>query len=108
MNGLNMLIYQGVISYELWYPGQRVNRETLALARRLIEERLAGGRAGEPACEETVQNSRKGGNERNSLPSPILLIGFMGPERQAWEKSLQRGQAFRFWTRIRRLKKEPA
>lgn len=88
VNGLNMLIYQGVISYELWYPGQRVNRETLALARRLIEERLAGGRAGEPACEETVQNSRKGGNERNSLPSPILLIGFMGAGKTSVGKIL--------------------
>lgn len=56
VNGLNMLIYQGVLSYKLWNPGVEVDRKTLRLAGRLIEERLAFQKNG----------------------TKIVLIGFMG------------------------------
>lgn len=85
VNGLRMLIYQGVISYELWHPGQRVNQETLALAGRLIEERLTGGSAESPACGKTLQS---GCEDRNSLTSSIVLIGFMGAGKTSVGKVL--------------------
>ncbi len=42
MNGLNMLIYQGVIAFELWNPGVAVPPEAGEQARRLILELLGG------------------------------------------------------------------
>ncbi len=38
MNGLDMLIFQGIIAFELWNPGVRVSEETVEGARRLILE----------------------------------------------------------------------
>lgn len=40
VNGLNMLLYQGVVSYELWNPGVTVDRETIDEAREKINELL--------------------------------------------------------------------
>ncbi len=60
INGLNMLLYQGVISYELWNPGVKVDEETITEARTTIEERLAA--------------SRKAAAWKGNL----ILIGFMG------------------------------
>lgn len=60
VNGLNMLLYQGVISYELWNPGVKVDEETIGEARAMIEERLAA--------------SRKAPARRSNL----ILVGFMG------------------------------
>ena len=56
VNGLDMLLYQGIIAYELWNPQVQVDDETICMARRLIEEQLAGARS-----------------KRN-----LILIGFMG------------------------------
>lgn len=36
MNGLNMLLYQGIIAFELWNPGVTVDAETIEEARRLL------------------------------------------------------------------------
>lgn len=60
-NGLNMLLYQGVISYELWNPGVHVDEAAIAEARRLIKKRLAVSRL---AREKRAEN--------------LILIGFMG------------------------------
>lgn len=40
VNGLNMLLYQGVISYELWNPDTKVCEEAIAEAREALKERL--------------------------------------------------------------------
>lgn len=56
VNGLDMLLYQGILSYELWNPGVRVDKDTVCLAKRLIENHLSG-----------------------VLPkNNLILIGFMG------------------------------
>lgn len=60
INGLNMLLYQGVISYELWNPGVKVDEETITEARTMIEERLAASRKA-PAWKAN-----------------LILVGFMG------------------------------
>lgn len=58
VNGLYMLLYQGVRGFELWNPGVQVEAETVEEARALIEVLL-------------LKNQKKqSGN--------ILLIGFMG------------------------------
>lgn len=43
INGLDMLLYQGIIAYELWHPGIRVDQETIDMARQMILERLEPG-----------------------------------------------------------------
>ena len=53
-NGLSMLIYQGVIAYELWNPEVKIRRETVARIRKMMMDRLTG----------------KKGN--------VIFIGFMG------------------------------
>lgn len=40
VGGLDMLIYQGVIAYELWNPEVRFTRDIIDGARRLMRERL--------------------------------------------------------------------
>lgn len=42
MNGLNMLIYQGIIAFELWNPDTKVPEEAVEGARSLIYELLGG------------------------------------------------------------------
>lgn len=42
MNGLNMLIYQGIIAFELWNPDTEVPEEAVEGARSLIYELLGG------------------------------------------------------------------
>lgn len=66
MNGLDMLLYQGIISYELWNPGVKVDKETIGAARRMILERLSPGAEArpEPAVAPHTGN--------------LILIGFMG------------------------------
>ena len=44
VNGINMLLYQGVISYELWNPGVTVSEEAIAEARDAMEKRLQIGK----------------------------------------------------------------
>lgn len=56
VNGLDMLLYQGIIAYELWNPQVRVDEETICMAREMIKEQLSGAKA------------------RHNL----ILIGFMG------------------------------
>lgn len=56
VNGLDMLLYQGIIAYELWNPKARIDEETVCMARRLIRDHLSG--------PETRHN--------------LILIGFMG------------------------------
>lgn len=56
VGGLDMLLYQGIIAFELWNPQIQVDEETIRMARALIENELAGSR------------SRKN----------LILIGFMG------------------------------
>lgn len=53
VNGLDMLLYQGIISYELWNPDVQVGKDTIDQARQMILERL-----------------EQGGN--------VILTGFMG------------------------------
>lgn len=60
VNGLNMLLYQGVVSYELWNPGVTVSQETIDEAREKIKALLIGR-------EKRRVNTRK-----------LILIGFMG------------------------------
>ena len=38
-NGLSMLIYQGVIAYELWNPEVKIRRETVARIRKMMMDR---------------------------------------------------------------------
>lgn len=59
VNGLNMLLYQGIIAFELWNPQVKVDQETIQAARELLMERLAG---------------KEPGRETGKL----ILIGFMG------------------------------
>ncbi len=42
-NGLSMLIYQGVIAYELWNPRAQVSEECVRQIRRRMEDKLLGG-----------------------------------------------------------------
>lgn len=56
VNGLDMLLYQGIIAYELWNPQVQVDEETIRMARELIQEQLSGSKV------------------RHNL----ILIGFMG------------------------------
>lgn len=42
MNGLDMLIYQGIIAYELWNPGVCVSEETAERARKMMIRHLGG------------------------------------------------------------------
>lgn len=42
VNGLNMLIYQGVEAFELWNPERKVPGEVIAKARQLMREALEG------------------------------------------------------------------
>lgn len=65
INGLDMLLYQGIISYELWNPEVKVDEETIAIAKQMILEQLA------PAKPEQKQTSAK-------TKTNLILIGFMG------------------------------
>lgn len=56
VNGLDMLLYQGVISYELWNPGIIVPEHVIKEARESIKLLL----------------------KRKTERKPIVLIGFMG------------------------------
>lgn len=56
VNGLDMLLYQGIIAYELWNPQVRVDEETISMARQLIQDHLSMSQA-----------------KHN-----LILIGFMG------------------------------
>lgn len=42
MNGLSMLIYQGVTAFELWNPGVRIDAESIAEAKLLLAAGLKG------------------------------------------------------------------
>ena len=64
VNGLKMLVYQGAASYELWNPGTKIEKETLALAEALIQKRL--------------QPEQK----------HLVLIGFMGAGKTSVGKDL--------------------
>ena len=55
VGGLDMLIYQGVIAYELWNPGTVVDEETASIARQMLLDQLEPGRG-----------------------KSVVLIGFMG------------------------------
>lgn len=44
MNGLDMLLYQGIIAYELWNPGVRIGASAAAEARTLMQRHLGGTR----------------------------------------------------------------
>lgn len=43
-NGLDMLIYQGIIAYELWNPDVKIDAETIEKAREKMIEMLGGKR----------------------------------------------------------------
>ena len=60
MNGLDMLIYQGVIAYELWNPQVKVDSAAIETAKQMIEDYLIKKQAGEGRGEN------------------LILIGFMG------------------------------
>ena len=64
VNGLKMLVYQGAASYELWNPGTKIEKETLALSEALIQKRL--------------QPEQK----------HLVLIGFMGAGKTSVGKDL--------------------
>lgn len=63
INGLTMLLYQGVIAYEMWNPGVGVSEDTIKEAGQMIMHKLA-------ASLETGRLKK----EKNNL----ILIGFMG------------------------------
>lgn len=42
VNGLNMLVYQGVEAFELWNPEKKVSKETIEKARQLMKDALKG------------------------------------------------------------------
>lgn len=42
INGLNMLIYQGITAFELWNPGLKCPPEVVAEARKLMLDQLGG------------------------------------------------------------------
>lgn len=65
VNGLNMLLYQGVIAYELWNPDVKVSEETIEEARQLILERL-------------MKKSGKQPEKPQQVVKNLILIGFMG------------------------------
>ena len=60
VNGLDMLLYQGIIAYELWNPQVRVDSGTIKAAKQMIEDYLIRKQAGEGRGEN------------------LILIGFMG------------------------------
>ena len=60
VNGLDMLIYQGVIAYELWNPQVKVDSAAIETAKQMIEDYLIKKQAGEGRGEN------------------LILIGFMG------------------------------
>ena len=60
VNGLDMLLYQGVIAFELWNPKVKVDSETIRMAKQMIEDFLVKKQAGEDRGEN------------------LILIGFMG------------------------------
>lgn len=66
-NGLDMLLWQGIIAYELWNPQVRVSRSAAAIARRMMMEALG-------------QCSRKS----------LVLIGFMGAGKSSVAKCYSR------------------
>ncbi|MCI6140770.1 MAG: shikimate dehydrogenase [Clostridiaceae bacterium] len=68
VNGLDMLLYQGIIAYELWNPQINVDKETIEAARALLQERLSGNTALYKAAVEESE-----GRKRN-----LIFIGFMG------------------------------
>lgn len=44
MNGLNMLLYQGIIAFELWNPGVKIGRDVICKARELLIGQLGDKR----------------------------------------------------------------
>ena len=81
VNGLNMLLYQGVISYELWNPQVKVKEDAIAAARELLQRRLGIGAA---ASEE----------KKNS--GDIILIGFMGAGKTTVGQALAKSAGMAF------------
>lgn len=81
-SGLNMLLYQGVIAYELWNPDVKVEEEAIAAARELLQQRLGIG-AFAPAEEQ-----RKNGD--------IILIGFMGAGKTTVGQALAKSAGMEF------------
>lgn len=72
VNGLDMLLYQGLIAYELWNPKVRVDQDTIRAARVMLREKLGGGdleAETSPDCLGETGKSRK---------KNLILIGFMG------------------------------
>ena len=92
VNGLDMLLYQGVTAYELWNPQVKVDQETICLARRMIGDYLAQKQAGPEAGENmgpggdaqagpaAGENMGPGGDAQAGPEAGgnIILIGFMG------------------------------
>lgn len=66
-NGLDMLLWQGIIAYELWNPQAKISRLTAAIARRRMMEALGqcGGKS-------------------------LVLIGFMGAGKSSVAKCYSR------------------
>lgn len=63
VNGLDMLLYQGAYSFELWNPGLKVNADVIEEARQMVLLKLKENR-----------NVRESASRRDNL----ILIGFMG------------------------------
>lgn len=80
VNGLDMLLYQGIVSYELWNPQVKIDPETIESARKLIQEHLSG-RALESRTDcEAPDDCAKGLNspELATRRKNLIFIGFMG------------------------------
>ena len=83
INGLNMLLYQGVLSFELWNPGVRVSEAVIREARGLISLKLAlAGR--EKESGETASGKNR------------ILIGFMGAGKTTVGRELARRTGMEF------------
>lgn len=71
VNGLSMLLYQGVISFELWNPGVTVADETILEARETINGILSENRARQ-------EREREAKKQKDAGLENLILIGFMG------------------------------
>lgn len=71
VNGLDMLLYQGIIAFELWNPQVKVDEETIQSARALILEQLSGKR-------EEDRNTARSPEIPEEQKGNLIFIGFMG------------------------------
>lgn len=86
INGLGMLLYQGIVSYELWNPGTKVSDAAVQKAREVINARI--NPVTEPIVEKKTEKIDEKAAPKYDLGEPeddsayapkkdIILVGFM-------------------------------